>query len=121
MLFYYLGLDTVGLNVNKVNIKKEKWSLLFTVAYIAGLVVHKEKVKVTELDRLIVNNQNILKGDLDTMPRWVRIATVLIMSVLGVVFLAVGTFVFPFHFIISLILGVALLIGTGVLTKKWQV
>lgn len=55
------------------------------------------------------------------MPRWARIATVLLMSVLGIVLLAVGTFIFPFHIIISLILGVALLIGIGVLTKQWQV
>ena len=55
------------------------------------------------------------------MPRWMQIVTVILIAVLGVVFLAVGTFIFPFHFIISLILGVALLIGSGILTRVWRV
>ncbi|MCK5577802.1 MAG: hypothetical protein KAI14_05735 [Dehalococcoidales bacterium] len=55
------------------------------------------------------------------MSRWSRVATVVLMGVAGVVFLLVGTFIFPFHFVISLVLGVALLVGSGVLTRTWQV
>ena len=55
------------------------------------------------------------------MPRWSRIATVVLMGVAGAVFLVVGTFIFPFHFIISLVIGAALLVGSGLLTRAWQV
>jgi hypothetical protein len=55
------------------------------------------------------------------MPRWMQIVTVILIGILGVVFLVVGTFIFPFHFIISLILGVTLLVGSGILTRIWQV
>jgi len=55
------------------------------------------------------------------MPRWIRILTVILMGVLGAVFLVVGTFIFPFHFIISLVFGVALLFGSGILTSVWRI
>lgn len=55
------------------------------------------------------------------MPRLMKIVTVILTCILGLVFVVVGTFIFPFHFIISLILGVALLVGSGVLTRVWRV
>ena len=55
------------------------------------------------------------------MARWMHIVTAFLMGVLGVVFLVVGTFIFPFHFIISLIIGATLLVGSGILTRIWRV
>ena len=55
------------------------------------------------------------------MAKWLQASIVVLISMLGISFLLVGTLLLPFHFAISLVLGILLLVGAGLSSRIWQV